>query len=159
MVGELTKHVHILQCKFFSNGIGKSQKSQIRESFRTARKNCDKMKEWTLFLPMDLSRSEREWWEDWVEGIHEEDDIPITLCEGSNLLAELKKYGLYDEYFDVTLQRTLDEILEKLTPLARIEEAVTALSRDSISRIATILDADTVNAAAKACTEKDVDNF
>jgi len=159
MVGSFNGSVHILQCKYFPGALDASRRRKIKESFETARTNGHGMKEWTLFLPMDLSEREMNWWSMWKEEAKEEHGITLTLCEGTSLLAELKQYGLYDEYFDVTLQRTLDEILEKLTPLARIEEAVAAFSRESVSRVATILDAEAVRAEEAACTGADVEKF
>src|SRR4051812_9010742 len=67
-VGELTsvEGIDIYQCKFFAQGIGESQKSQIRKSFkRCQRSKKFKTRKWTLCLPLDMTTEERAWFDEW----------------------------------------------------------------------------------------------
>lgn len=58
--------VDIFQIKFFPDGVGDSQKAQIRDSFRTAAESDKfKMRSWTLCLPIDLSTDEKLWFDGW----------------------------------------------------------------------------------------------
>ena len=60
--------IEVFQTKFFSAGIGDSQKAQIRESFKTLRDSKTlKTNSWTLCLPIDLSVEETRWFETWAE--------------------------------------------------------------------------------------------
>src|SRR5438552_590615 len=60
-IGTLSGKPHIWQCKAFRNGVGKSQKEQIRKSLRSAlqhRPSC-----WTLCLNVDLDTKTTGWFE------------------------------------------------------------------------------------------------
>ena len=61
--------VAVWQAKFFVNGVGDSQKSQIRDSFRMARESAAQhgyeLVRWTLVIPVDLAAEETQWWDDW----------------------------------------------------------------------------------------------
>jgi hypothetical protein len=60
--------IDVFQVKFFPDGIEKSQKNQIRDSFATARDSKKfKVKSWTLCLPIDMSTDETEWFEGWAK--------------------------------------------------------------------------------------------
>lgn len=60
--------IDVFQMKFFPDGIEKSQKNQIRDSFASARDSKKfKVKSWTLCLPIDMSADETEWFEDWTK--------------------------------------------------------------------------------------------
>jgi len=60
--GELYGKPAIWQCKAFPNGVGKSQKQQIRESLRTALKNFSPA-HWILCLTVDLDEKASRWFE------------------------------------------------------------------------------------------------
>jgi hypothetical protein len=58
--------VDVYQMKFFPDGIGESQKAQIRDSFTRAKENgAFRMKSWTLCLPIDMSLEEKKWFDSW----------------------------------------------------------------------------------------------
>ncbi len=60
--GELSGGLTIWQCKAFPNGIGESQKSQIRESLNTALSHF-KPKHWILCLSVNLDAKTSRWWD------------------------------------------------------------------------------------------------
>ncbi len=58
--------VDVYQMKFFPDGVGDSQKAQIRDAFNRARENKGfRMKSWTLCLPIDMSLEEKKWFDNW----------------------------------------------------------------------------------------------
>jgi hypothetical protein len=59
--GTLSGKPHIWQCKAFRNGVGKSQKEQIRKSLRSALKHRPSC--WTLCLNVDLDVKTTRWFE------------------------------------------------------------------------------------------------
>ncbi len=60
--GELSGKAAIWQCKAFRNGVGESQKEQIRESLRTALKHFSPSY-WILCLSVDLETKTSRWFE------------------------------------------------------------------------------------------------
>ena len=102
MIGDYSKPIHVFQCKYFLDRIGKSQKDQIQKSFRTARDNPDfTMEKWTLLIPQDLSQSEMSWWSKW-KSEREAPDLTIDYLGQKELIAKLRKHALYDIYFDAS---------------------------------------------------------
>ena len=58
--------IHVIQCKYFSNDFGASQKSQVRDSFKTAIESKEyKMHKWTLCVICSLDLKENKWWSSW----------------------------------------------------------------------------------------------
>jgi len=114
-VGEFNKEIDVYQCKYFIEGIGDTQKQQIRESYKSV-KEADKYKAkaWYLCLPCILTLEEHKWWSDWKARAYSLDAIPITLCDGSYLINELKRMSLYETTFDDDIRITMNEILEYL---------------------------------------------
>lgn len=111
-VGDLNKDVDVYQCKYFIDGIGKSQKQQIRGSYKSAKEAKNyKVNKWFLCLPCILTIEEHKWWSNWKTRTFNLDSIPITLCDGSFLINELKRLGLYETTFDDDIRNTLSEIL------------------------------------------------
>ncbi|PGZ24554.1 hypothetical protein COE50_29505 [Bacillus anthracis] len=97
----------IVQCKFFLDGIGTSQKKQINKSYERAIETKNNlMKTWVLCIPCDLSLNEREWWKTWKDKKKNEfkqrnnRELIIKLHDEKELIKMLKKYQLFDEYFD-----------------------------------------------------------
>ncbi len=94
--------IHIFQVKYFPNGIGKSQRNEVRESFTRCRTNTQfTTKRWTLCLPVDLSVEETEWFSKWVqEQAQHEIDIDwrgATQLEG--LLYHADNRGIKEAFF------------------------------------------------------------
>jgi hypothetical protein len=121
--------VDIFQVKFFTDGIGESQKAQIRESFNTVKGGTVfKARSWTLCLPIDMSVEEKRWFDDWsgrrqATGIEIRPMWGATKLEG--LLYEPKNRGVKEGFFKEEhlaqiremhdmLTRLLDEIRERL---------------------------------------------
>ena len=88
----------IYQCKYFINGIGKSQQAQIRESFKAAQKSVRNIKNWILCIPIKPSISELKWWDSWKK----KQNTEIKLYDATYLLQKLKDVGLYNDVFDIT---------------------------------------------------------
>jgi hypothetical protein len=60
--------VDVYQIKFFPDGIGDSQKAQLRDSFNRVREsNVFTTKSWTLCLPIDMGLDEKKWFDGWKE--------------------------------------------------------------------------------------------
>ena len=54
--------ITVFQIKYFPNGLKKSQRQQVRESFRQcAHNDMFRTKEWILCIPLDLSQDEITW--------------------------------------------------------------------------------------------------
>lgn len=112
-VGDFEKEIDVYQCKYFIEGIGESQQQQIRDSYKTAKKTDNyKVKAWFLCLPCILTIEEHKWWSGWTTRTFNSDGIPITLYDGSYLIKELKKMGLYETAFDEDIRNYLNQILE-----------------------------------------------
>lgn len=124
-VGDLTKKIDVYQCKYFIDEIGDAQKSQIRESFKTAIESKEyKLKEWFLCIPCILTLKEQSWWSSWKSRQQSSHKIKIKLYDGSMLLNEIKKYDFYNTLFDNDIMNLLEEILKKFEEKKRyyIEE-------------------------------------
>lgn len=104
-VGDLAAEIAIWQAKFFPDGVDESQKQQIRESYKSAKKAAAEhghtIIAWTLVLPIELSAEERTWWEKWV-ATQKANKIEIDLWELSQLQELLRSPDAADvraEYF------------------------------------------------------------
>ncbi|WP_148510036.1 hypothetical protein [Hungatella hathewayi] len=112
LVGDLTKPIDNYQCKYFINGVGKSQKDQIRKSFKRAiETDVYKMNKWVLCVPCNFTVQEMAWWNKWREEQYNKYKIKIELCDGGYLITQLKKYSIYEKAFDDDIRQVLDKIL------------------------------------------------
>ena len=79
----------VWQAKFFVNGVGGSQQNQIRSTFRMARESATKhgykLVRWTLVIPVDLSNTETQWWDDWKARQEAEHGVAIELWDKHQL--------------------------------------------------------------------------
>jgi len=111
-VGNFSDSIDVYQCKYFIDGIGDAQKSQIRESFNTAvNSNQYRLNNWVLCLPCILDIKEHTWWWTWKKKMETKYEKNIKLYDGSLLLTELKKYDLYNTIFDNEMINLLNNIL------------------------------------------------
>lgn len=111
LVGNFSEPIDIYQCKYFIDGVGDTQKAQIRKSFKTAVESKKfKMKKWILCLPLIMTEKEFSWWSNWRAKNVNEYHIEIDLFDGTYLLKKIKEYNLYDEIFDEDIRKSLDEI-------------------------------------------------
>jgi hypothetical protein len=98
--------IAVWQAKFFINGVGDSQKAQIRDSFRMARESAEKngygLVRWTLAIPLDLSADETQWWDKWQADQEQAYGLTIELWD-KHRLDELLRLGdadaIRDEFF------------------------------------------------------------
>jgi len=100
--GSLLEEVnHIWQYKHFPDGIGESQKSQIRESLKTAIKNYHP-KEWTLLIPCDLDQSAQKWFE--KQRVEFAKQCTEVNCMGATELSNLirRHKTIRQDYFPTT---------------------------------------------------------
>jgi hypothetical protein len=84
--GQLEGVCVVWQCKAFPNGVGKSQKAQIRKSLRAALKSV-KPKQWILCLSVDFDIKTYRWWahlQDSYKG-----EVKIDLVPASELVHQL----------------------------------------------------------------------
>ncbi len=84
--GELSGKPVIWQCKSFPNGVGKSQKEQIRKSLRTALKHFSPSY-WILCLSVDLDTKASRWFEKLKKSY--ESKVRIGEMLASNIVNEL----------------------------------------------------------------------
>jgi hypothetical protein len=102
-VGDLTsgEGVHVFQCKFFPQGLGLAQKGQVRESFKRCIQR-NKVTRWTLCLPVDLTKPQMVWFENWKAtqagtGVTIDEVWGADKLEG--LLFQEKNQGLKEAFF------------------------------------------------------------
>jgi len=84
--GELSGKPVIWQCKAFPNGVGKSQKDQIRKSLRTALKHFSPAY-WILCLSVDLDTKTSRWFENLKKSY--ESKVRIGKMFASDIVNEL----------------------------------------------------------------------
>nr|WP_319488338.1 ABC-three component system protein [uncultured Caproiciproducens sp.] len=132
LVGNFEKPIDNYQCKYFIDGLGSSQKSQITESFKRAIEAPDyKMKKWILCVPCTLNAKEFKWWSEWSGQQHKIYEIDIALYDGGYLISQLKKHDIYDEAFDNDIRQKLDEILSYIeSEKVRISDEIIILLED-----------------------------
>ena len=158
LIGDFSEPIHVFQCKFFLGKIGDSQKEQIRKSFRTARENPNfTMKQWTLLIPVDLSQKEMLWWSEWKEP-KESPDLAIDYLGQSELIARLREHELYNTYFDDSDKEAILQQLDKAVSEMRERLLNPVLNWRGASGLQYIT-CKTVEAAAEACGEKDVQAY
>jgi hypothetical protein len=115
--------VDVFQVKFFPEGIGESQKNQIRESFKRIRENKElKAHSWTLCLPVDLSIDEKKWFDEWSEK-QKHSGIEIRPVWGAltieSFLYHERNNGVREQFFQEHHMRRIREIQDTLEQLVR----------------------------------------
>lgn len=95
--------IEVFQCKFFLDNIGKSQKSQINNSFDKAI-NSKKytMNSWTLCLPKEFDTDEHDWFAKWKlkkEQEYKLDKAFIKFMNGNAIIDLMKSFGIYNRIF------------------------------------------------------------
>ena len=114
LVGDLDGDIIVYQCKYFIDGIGDTQKAQIRESYKTVTERYNVV-EWYLCVPILYTVDNHKWWSEWKNKKQQKDNVKIDFYDGSRLLMLLKECDMYDEIFDEDVRNMLAEILEHLT--------------------------------------------
>lgn len=105
-VGEWTdEKVDIYQCKYFINGIGDSQKENIRKSFKRVLGTVEdktKINKWYLCLPIELTNDEKKWFDNWKSEEEKSKNLNIELMDAHDISLQLMKpenFHIYCEYF------------------------------------------------------------
>lgn len=131
-LGDFQSPIENYQCKYFIDGIDSSQRTQIKNSFDRALHAEDySMRKWILCVPCSLSASEFKWWSEWKGQQQKIHEIEMSLFDGAYLIAELKKFNIYDQAFDNDTQKKLDEILESMkAEKARLAEEIIVMLAD-----------------------------
>lgn len=118
-IGELgVKPIIVIQCKFFLESFGNSQKSQIRSSFETVIKSEKyEVKQWVLCIPRIIDIDENSWWFNWrAKQIkkHSKAQEFIKLKNGNELIDLFKEKDLYNNVFKIEDSIKIAELHEKL---------------------------------------------
>jgi hypothetical protein len=118
-IGEIgLEPVEIIQCKFFVNGFGEAQKSQIRESFKTAIESTEfDTKSWTLCIINILDLQQNKWWSSWKNNVENKYNLSnqfIKLKDGNELVNLLKQFNLYNTAFEIEDSIKIDEIHKEI---------------------------------------------
>lgn len=113
LVGDISGDIRVYQCKYFIDGIGDAQKSQIRESYKAVTSKYTVI-EWYLCIPCLFTVDNHKWWSDWKTGKQQKDHLKIDVCDGSRLLMLLKECDMYETIFDEDIRLVLREIYDSL---------------------------------------------
>jgi uncharacterized protein (UPF0335 family) len=85
IVGEIDDVISVWQAKFFIDGVGESQKDQIRESFKQVMKKAKEegftVDVWTLCIPIDLHPDALKWWSGWKKRQEKQHGVRIELWD------------------------------------------------------------------------------
>lgn len=118
-IGELgIEPITVIQCKFFLEDFGDSQKAQIRKSFKSAVESEKyDLKKWILCIPRIIDIDENSWWFKWkhkeLEKIGKDKSF-IQLRNGNYLIDEFKHYKIYNTIFKIDDSIKIDEIHKAL---------------------------------------------
>ncbi len=95
--GEIEGNLFVWQCKSFPNGIGDSQRRQIRESLNRAVANPH-VRGWVLCLSIDLNTNAHRWFQELKQSYNQR--LHIGLMDASQIVHELMhRRTLRDAYF------------------------------------------------------------
>lgn len=124
-IGEIgIEPIDVIQCKFFASGIGDSQKSQIRQSFKTMIESKDyTTKSWTLCIINKLDLNQNIWWSTWKDKFEKKYLLPktfINLKDGSELIDLLKQNNLYNSSFDLDDSIRIEKLYNKIIKEATV---------------------------------------
>jgi len=93
LVGELDGDIAVWQSKYFIEGYGASQRSQVQEAFRRVQEEAKKqgfaVKYWTLCVPVALPPDELRLWQKWKRAKEKEFDMTIELWDENGLRQRL----------------------------------------------------------------------
>lgn len=113
--------ITVLQCKFFLDDFGESQKNQIRNSFKRAAESQEyHLKKWILCLPRTFTLQQHKWWTDWVEKMKIQYSLAsdsIQLSDGDDLIDLFKTNGLYDTVFKNETALAIKDVSEKINAI------------------------------------------
>lgn len=133
-VGNFDNPINVYQCKYFLDGLGNSQKDQIRKSYKKCIET-DKyeLEKWFLCLPIILTIDETKWWTNWKKKMEKENGKDIKLIDGSRLLGLLKKNNLFRRVFDINDYEKIEMIYKELVEKKKyLQEVIYELDIDEI---------------------------
>ncbi len=88
-VGELNSVVVVWQAKFFIDGVGAAQQSEIRSAFATAvakaKEEGHTLTAWTLCIPTSLDPKATKWWDNWKRKSENATGVVISLWDETQL--------------------------------------------------------------------------
>jgi hypothetical protein len=88
-VGDLEGVISVWQAKYFPDGIGESQKGEIRSSFKAAirasKEQGHAIDAWTLVVPTDLDGPAQQWWDGWKKRTGRKTGITIDIWTATTL--------------------------------------------------------------------------
>jgi len=132
-VGEFGQEpITVIQCKFFLDNFGNSQKQQIRESFETAyRSQQFELKEWILCIPRVIDSDENSWWFKWKNKKINEYSLTndfIKIINGNEIIHMLKENDLYNITFKLQDSIKIDRIYEQLCKSSKSDSSVVTIN-------------------------------
>ena len=130
--GELDDGSTIWQSKAFANGVGKSQKEQIRKSMRQAVDEF-KPRRWILCLSIDMDIHAHGWFQRLVTSYAT--TVQIGLMQGSDIVSELMHRRSIRDYFFPDAGLNVNELRSLLTQSGqRTDAEVAALTEENASQ-------------------------
>ncbi|MHA6784714.1 hypothetical protein ACVGOW_27505 [Pseudonocardia saturnea] len=114
-VGQLVEgSVAVWQAKYFINGFGSSQQSEVRDSFKSAKesaaRNGYRLQAWTLAIPVALDGPMNQWWEGWKKRTEKKENVVIELWHKVALRRRLIREGareVYGYYFNPVMRAAI----------------------------------------------------
>ncbi|WP_445720136.1 NACHT domain-containing protein [Flavobacterium sp.] len=110
--------ISVIQCKFFLEYFGSSQKQQIKDSFNTVINSEEFLtEEWILCIPRTLDLKQNKWWCEWADAMkykHNLKDDFIILKDGNNLIDLFKTHNLFNQIFKIEDSLKIADIDKKV---------------------------------------------
>ncbi|HKP55061.1 MAG TPA: hypothetical protein VJ183_20700 [Chloroflexia bacterium] len=110
--------VTVFQQKYFIDKVAEAQKSQIRESYRTAANNKNfTLDTWIICLPINLATDEKSWFDKWKSRqphtIELWDELKLTV-----LLLQAKNQAIKEQFFREEYLHQIREIYNTIMEIA-----------------------------------------
>jgi hypothetical protein len=136
--GDLESRPAIWQSKSFRDGIGDSQKEQIRKSLKTAIQNVSPSA-WVLCLNVDMDSKTHRWFQRLAKSYESEFKVKIGLLDASNIVNELLHRKTIQEHFFPGASINIVELKRMAArtdtmSLAELEQVTDANVEDIIER-------------------------
>lgn len=115
--------ISVIQCKFFLEDFGSSQKQQIKDSFNTVINSEEFVTEkWILCIPRTLDLKQNKWWCEWADAMkskHNLKDDFIILNDGNDLIDLFKTHNLFNQVFKIEDSLKITDIDKKVDDIHR----------------------------------------
>jgi len=131
-IGELgVEPIIVIQCKFFLESFGASQKDQIKKSFhRAITSDKYELDKWILCIPREIDIDETSWWAKWKNEKlleYSQDNEFISLQNGIHIIDLMKKHDVYNQIFQMQDSLRIEEIYSVIIPKKNDEVEVEPL--------------------------------